>query len=180
MGSGTGLTTPGIIQFSIGNSEEARIYSSGNVGIGTTNPTEKLDVAGDIRVGTGTTGCVKDADNTVIAGTCSSDARLKKNIKPFPAVLDKLSRLSPVHFQWKGEEYPELGLGSAMSFGLIAQEVEDVLPELVTEDGRGHKAIRYNKLPLMLLQAVKELKAENEALKSRIQELESNVKTVRR
>jgi hypothetical protein len=136
--------------------------TSVNVGIGTTTPSDRLHVVGDIRVGTGTTGCVKDADASVIAGTCSSDARLKHSVTPFPETLDKLIMLRPVHFYWRADEYKVRAFGAAQSFGLIAQEVERVLPELVTEDEQGLKAVRYNKLPLLMLQAVKELKAEKD------------------
>lgn len=132
-----------------------------NVGIGTTAPVDRLQVAGDIRVGTGATGCVKDADGTVIAGTCSSDLRLKTAITSFPSVLDKLVRLQPVHFYWRAEEYPDKHFGKSLSFGLVAQDVEDVMPELVGEDEDGYKVVRYSKLPLLMLQAIKDLKTEN-------------------
>ncbi len=135
------------------------------VGIATTAPLDRLHVAGNIRVGTGTTGCVRDADATVIAGTCSSDARLKRNITPFANLLNKLTQLQPVTFHWRSEEFKERHFGTTLSFGLIAQEVEKVLPELVTEDEQGYKAVNYSKLPLLTLQAIKELKAENDALR---------------
>ncbi|HET8677933.1 MAG TPA: tail fiber domain-containing protein, partial [Blastocatellia bacterium] len=149
------------------------IQSTGNVGIGDSTPVDKLDVEGDIRVGTGTTGCVKDADGTVLTGTCSSDARLKREITPFPMLLDKVVMLRPVHFYWRQDEYKDKAFGVGQSFGLIAQEVEEVLPELVTEDEQGLKAVRYNKLAFLMLQAIKELKAENDALKQRLDLLSS-------
>jgi hypothetical protein len=167
-----------------------RLTNSGRLGIGSpAAPDPPLDLlhvqGGDIRVGTGMTGCVKDNDGTVIAGTCPSDARLKQDVEPFPALLGKLAQLQPVHFTWKAQEYPEYGLGSARSFGLIAQEVERVLPELVTQDPRGFKAVRYNELALMLLQAIKELNAQNEqqaqairALQQRIEKLEKLVEVL--
>src|SRR5258705_12184243 len=80
------------------NASRLSILASGNVGVGTTAPADKLQVNGDIRVGSGTTGCVKDANGTVIAGTCSSDLRLKKSITPFPQLLNKLVQLQPVNF----------------------------------------------------------------------------------
>ena len=139
--------------------------TGGNVGVGTNSPADRLHVAGDIRVGTGTTGCVKDANGTVIAGTCSSDLRLKKDITPFHEVLTRLVKLQPVHFCWRSEEYPDKALGESPSFGLIAQDVEQVIPELVTVGTDGVKLVRYNKLPLLMLQAIKELKAENDTLR---------------
>ncbi|HET9531928.1 MAG TPA: DNRLRE domain-containing protein [Blastocatellia bacterium] len=157
-------------QLGTGSSTRILVEANGNVGIGT-GAVDKFQVAGDIRVGTGTTGCVKDADGTVIAGTCSSDLRYKKQITPFSNLIDKLARLQPVHFYWRADEYPEKHFGLRQSFGLIAQEVEQVLPELVAEDEQGYKSVNYSKLPLMLLQAVKELKAENDLLKQRLDEM---------
>lgn len=144
------------------------VRSGGNIGLGTLNPADRLDVAGDIRVGTGTTGCVKDADATVIAGTCSSDRRLKKSITPFGRALEKVASLQPVHFYWRADQYPDRAFGRSESFGLIAQDVEEVLPELVTVDEQGYKAVRYHALPMHLLQAIKDLKAENDDLKRRL------------
>jgi hypothetical protein len=141
-------------------------YLNGRVGIATSVPADMLEVWGDIRVGTGTTGCVKDSDGTVIAGTCASDARLKKNITPFTNTLNQLTQLQPVHFEWRTDEFPDRHFGVARSFGLVAQDVEAILPELVVTDADGFKAIRYSELPLYLLQGLKELKAENDAVKT--------------
>lgn len=151
---------------------------NGRVGVGTATPVDVLQVAGDVRVGTGTTGCVKDADGTVIAGTCSSDLRFKKQVTPFPSSLDKVSRLQPVHFYWRQDEFPERSFGPTQSFGLVAQDVEAVMPELVTTDKEGYRAVKYSELPLHMLQAIKELKAENDELKARLSALESAIKAV--
>jgi hypothetical protein len=151
-----------------GGPVQAVFAGAGNVGIGTAAPADKLHVTADIRVGSGTTGCVKDADGTAIAGTCSSDRRLKKGITPFASSLDKVSRLQPVHFYWRADEFPDRHFGASESFGLIAQDVESVLPELVTTDDKGYKAVRYNALPLHMLQAITELKTENDALKAQL------------
>ncbi len=67
------------------------LLSNGNVGILTTSPVTALQVGGDIRVGTsGTNGCLQNFAGTALAGTCSSDARLKTNILAFAPILDKL------------------------------------------------------------------------------------------
>lgn len=154
--------------------------TGGNVGVGTNSPSDKLHVSGDIRVGTGTTGCVKDANGTVIAGVCSSDLRLKKDILPFHGVLTRLVKLQPVHFRWRSQEHPQKALVDSLSFGLIAQDVEQVVPELVTEGEDGFKLVRYNKLPFLMLQAIKELKAENDALQKKNVALDSRISALER
>jgi hypothetical protein len=109
---------------------------------------------------------VKDADATVIAGTCASDLRFKDHVRPFDAMLEKVTRLRPVTFTWRAAEFPSRGFGTRESYGLIAQEVEAVLPELVTVDADGYRAVNYSRLPLVTLQALTELKAENDALRA--------------
>jgi len=163
------------------------LLPSGNVGIGTPAdvngiPTaaDKLQVFGDIRVGSsGTGGCVKNFAGTGLIGVCASDRRFKKDITPFAPVLDAFTRLQPVHYFWRSAEFPERHFGDAKNYGLIAQDVETVLPELVVTNDDGYKAIDYSKLPLLTIQAVKELNAEvhalrteNEELKQRFAELE--------
>ena len=160
------------------------IMPDGNVGIGTFTeiPTiaDKLQVFGDIRVGTtGTDGCLKSFDGTALAGTCSSDRRFKKDIVPFAPALGRLTALQPVHYRWRAVEFPERHFGDAQTYGLIAQDVEQVLPELVATGDDGYKAVDYSKLPLLTIQALKELNAEvrglrteNDELKQRLAELE--------
>jgi ethanolamine utilization microcompartment shell protein EutS/prefoldin subunit 5 len=144
--------------------ERLRIVSSGNVGIGTITPAVALQVAGDIRVGTaGTNGCIQNYAGTALAGTCSSDARLKTAIEPFGLVLEKVAQLRPVHYRWRTAEYPEYHFGAARNPGLLAQEVAKVFPELVVTDARGHKMVNYSELPYLTLAALDELKAQQEA-----------------
>jgi hypothetical protein len=139
------------------------------VGMGTSSPVEKLQVVGDIRVGTsGTNGCVKGFDGTAIAGICSSDLRLKTNIQPFGPLLNKLAQLQPVSFNWRVEQFPEYHFGPSRASGLIAQEVEKVFPEMVSTDERGYKVVNYSELPYLLLQAVRELKEEKDKLQDQI------------
>ena len=135
--------------------------------------TDKLQVFGDIRVGTtGTNGCLKKFDGNFLAGTCSSDRRFKKDITPFGHVLDQVTALQPVHYSWRAADFPERHFGDGRAYGLIAQEVEQTLPELVVTDADGYKAVDYSQLPLLTIQAVKDLKSENDALKQRVSELE--------
>ena len=156
----------------------AAVMPDGNVGIGTFTdiPTvlDKLQVFGDIRVGTsGTNGCLNNFAGTGIAGTCASDRRFKKDITPFGPALASVTALQPVHYFWRAAEFPERHFSDAhRAYGLIAQDVEAVLPELVVTNEDGYKAVDYSKLPLLTIQAVKDLKAENDALKERVTGLE--------
>ena len=160
------------------------VLPTGNVGLdtpldvnGLPTATDKLQVFGDVRVGTtGTNGCVKNFAGTGLIGTCSSDRRLKKNITPFGSVLEQVIALQPVHFNWRVDEFPDRHFGDSRAYGLIAQDVEEALPELVVTGDDGYKQVDYSKLPLLTIQAVKELKSENDALKQRVADLEKMMK----
>jgi hypothetical protein len=125
-----------------------------------------VDIGGQLNVDSDVivAGCVY-ASGYVIGGTCSSDARLKKNIQHFPLVLDKLVQLQPVSYNWRTEEFPQRHLDTARTSGLIAQEVEKVFPEMVSLDEGGFKRVNYGGLPFLMLQAIRELKAENDSLR---------------
>lgn len=139
------------------------------VGIGTTAPATPLQVVGDIRVGTaGTNGCVQRFDATAIAGTCSSDLRFKRNITPFTSLLDKFTQLRPVHYYWRAADFPAKRFGAGQSYGLIAQEVEQVMPELVSVDAEGYKLVDYSKLPLLAVQAIREQQSLIERQRSQL------------
>ena len=66
-------------------------------------------------------------------------------------------------------EYPGWGFKDSKQIGLVAQNVEEVIPELVSTDKKGYKAVSYDKLTAVLVEAIKELKAENERLKGHLE-----------
>ncbi len=104
------------------------------------------------------------ASNNIIAYGSPSDIRLKENIKTYENALDKVLKLRGVEYDWKEgtDEYETTNLRH--DIGFIAQEVEEVEPLLVRPDDSGYLAIRDRAVPAMLVEAIKELKAElNEA-----------------
>jgi hypothetical protein len=142
---------------------------AGRVAIGTSSMSDKLRVLGDIRIGTtGNNGCIKEADGDILVGTCPSDLALKKDIAPLSPVLARLASLKPVSFAWRADEFPDMHLGSGSDLGLIAQEVEQVFPEMVVQDEHGLKSVRYHHLPLLLLQGIGELQDENDSLREEL------------
>jgi hypothetical protein len=143
------------------------------VGIGTATPNGSfaLDVIGSGRFSTVFATCGVFGGTSY--GTCPSDARFKQDVRAFGPVLDRVSRLEPVRFTWRASEFPARGFDSTVNIGLIAQDVERVLPEMVTTDADGYKRVNYGELPYLTLAAVKELKGENDALKARIAALEA-------
>lgn len=106
-------------------------------------------------------------DIIAFSTSVSSDAKLKENIENVDNALDKVSQLNGVEFDWKD--------GRGKSAGVIAQDVEKVLPQAVrdTEDfeGEEYKAVEYNQLSALMIEAIKELKEENKELRSMIEEL---------
>lgn len=106
-----------------------------------------------------------DGTNLVCGGTvtASSDESLKENISPIENALGKVIDLRGVEF-----DYKETG---EHSIGLIAQEVEQVLPDLVHENGEGIKSVAYQNIVAVLIEAVKEQQIQIELLKYEINSL---------
>jgi len=199
------------------------ILNNGNVGIGTANPSQKLDVAGAITISEGTpeavlapgfqqvggdsilwygnklrikTASTGEAGNRVtiydngdtaignadpqgyklyVLGPVwgsggylqPSDAKFKTNVMPISNALDIVLRLSGVTFNWN-EEYKDKGYPTGRDYGVIAQEVETVMPEAVREGQDGEKAVAYTKIIPVLIQAIKEQQREIEVLKAKV------------
>jgi len=109
----------------------------------------KVDTSGNLSV---------SAD---VIAYASSDKRLKDNLKPIENSLDKVSKLSGYEFDWNDKQETFKG----HDVGVIAQEVEEVLPEVVQTRDTGYKAVKYEKIVPLLIEAIKELKEEVEELK---------------
>jgi hypothetical protein len=138
------------------------LFVEGSVGIGIADyDGYKLNVAGEAYASGGWSGP-------------PSDLRFKQDIEGIEGALDRVLGLRGVVFRWRREEYEDKGFPEGKHLGVIAQEVEKVIPEVIDEGPDGAKLVAYTELIPVLIESIKELKAENDALKGRIEVLESS------
>jgi hypothetical protein len=104
-----------------------------------------------------------DATNDIVAFS-SSDIRFKENITPIENALDKISKISGNTYDWKAENKIEHGY-EGNDVGVIAQEIEAVLPQLVQTRENGFKAVKYDKLVALLIEGIKEQQTQIEKLR---------------
>jgi len=145
---------------------ERMTIRNGNVGIGTTAPTDKLHVIGDLRI----TGVARKPGGG--SWTSSSDARLKKKLSTLTHSLERLLQLRGVQFEWKEPE--KMGDLSGPQIGLVAQEVEKVFPEWVSSDPEGYKELTIRGFEALTVEALRELKNDVEDLKKRLDKMPAN------
>jgi len=105
-----------------------------------------------------------DASNDVVAFS-TSDIRLKNNIKTIDKALDKVNSIQGIEFDWIEKE--KVHGNSGHDIGVIAQEIEKVLPDVVTTRDNGYKAVKYEKIVPLLIEAIKELTNEVNELKNK-------------
>ena len=129
------------------NTERIRVNNTGNVGIGTTAPSERLHVSGNILA------------NGNISST--SDARFKENIRSIDNPLEKVLKI-------EGVVYDRIDSEEKDNIGFIAQDFEQIIPELVRTDDEGYKSINYQNMVAVLVEAMKEQQKEIVELKNRL------------
>ena len=144
--------------------------TTNNVGIGTTSPSDKLEVNGVLRVdilgSAGSTQLCRNASNQI--SSCSSSRRFKSHIAALPTGLSLINRLRPITFDWKPNGEPDLGL--------VAEEVAEVEPLLVTRNDKGEvEGVKYDRLGVVLINVVKEQQAQIEVQKKEIAALKKLV-----
>ena len=145
---------------SISSTTVMTLRETGNVGIGTYTPNVALDVDGSIEY----TGTITDV----------SDERLKENVHPIDGALDKVEAITGVYFNMI--DTPE-----QTELGVIAQEVQKVLPEAVNvvDEENGYLGVSYTSLVPVLIEAVKALKEKNEALEIENKALKQDVQQIK-
>jgi len=165
--AGAGLTGGGTIAanrtFNIGAGTGVTVNAN-DIAIGqavATSSDVRFDSIGVNTAAPGTSGVIRAASD--IVAFYSSDERLKDNVVVIDNALEKVESLRGVEFDWNDKQ--EIYEGHDV--GVIAQDVEKVLPELVENRDNGYKAVKYEKLTAVLIQAVKELSAKVKELENK-------------
>jgi hypothetical protein len=171
----SGISTSGNGGYFTSTSGYGLIVENGNVGIGVTDPCEVLDINGTARLrGISAAGpdegatVVVDANGKLLYRIQISSKRYKTNIEDLELNTDAVLRIRPVSFRYKSSGRQDIGL--------IAEEVAEHLPDLVIYDEAGRpQAVKYDRVALYLLQAVK---AQQERLAELEQRLEAFERTM--
>jgi hypothetical protein len=100
-----------------------------------------------------------------------SDKRLKKDIKPIESSLDKILGLQGVSYKWKEQRIDDRQTSDRQHYGVIAQQVEEVIPEIVDNDKNQKKRVAYMELIPVLIEAMKEQQREQEKINQVQQEI---------
>lgn len=117
-------------------------------------------------------------NGSTICAPCPSDERAKINVISLEKSLDKVLSLRGVSFNWNSEVVPDRANRQQVSVGLIAQEVEQVVPEVVvseTIEGQQLKTVEYGNLTALLIEAIKEQQEQINTLKQTVDELSTKL-----
>jgi hypothetical protein len=145
--------------------EAMRIQGNGNVGIKTAAPAQRLHVIGHLL-----------ASGTIT----SSDERYKEGIQDLKNSTDLLASIRPVAYNFRTEEFAEGQFDDKLHYGIIAQELETVLPNLVYTDLEGYKGINYTELIPLLIKSNQEQQAQIEEQQNQINQLIDAVKALKK
>ena len=149
-----------------------RHYSNGpKVGINNTSPTHTLDITGDLNV----------SGQIYAASFNGSDIKLKENIRDLESSIDIIKKLKPRRFDWKERrrDWAESDPHQFNDIGFIAQEIKEILPEVVVEGLTGPKGeekylhVSYAKLTPILVKAIQENQSTLEDLERRLNIIEN-------
>ena len=108
----------------------------------------------------------------------SSDARLKMNFASIDGALSKVLSMNGKYYDWRTTEFPNRGLEEGRQVGVIAQEIEKILPEVVVTDDDGYKSVEYGHIVPVLIEAIKEQQKIIDGQKSTIDDLKASLENV--
>jgi hypothetical protein len=108
----------------------------------------------------------------------SSDRRFKKNISTVSGALQKLSKLNPVNYDWRQDEFENKGFNDKKQWGFIAQEIKEIFPELVGKDDEDFLTLNYQGFVPLLTKAVQEQQEEIDSQQKEIDALKSQLQMI--
>ena len=101
----------------------------------------------------------------------SSDARFKNDIRDISDPVDMVMKMRGVNYLWKSDEYSDKGFPAGRHYGVIAQEIEKVIPGIVNEGPDGEKAVAYNEIIPFLIEAIKKQQSQIDELEKKVAHL---------
>ncbi len=142
-------------------------FDAGKVGVGTNSPAYDMQVDGDLDV----TGEL----------TAASDQRLKKNISTIQNASSLIAQLRAVSYEFRTDEFSDMRLAEGQKMGLIAQELEKILPALVStaDTEEALKSVNYMELIPLLIAAVQELQEENHTYRKEMSSIKSDLEEIK-
>jgi hypothetical protein len=150
------FTTPGIVDL------VTMDFNTNRMGIMRSPTSYTLEVGGTIWAN----------GSTISAGsTVWSDARYKYDIIPLSGSLEDVLKMEGVRYQWRRSEFPDLNFPEGEQIGVIAQEMEKIVPQVVYTGPDGYKSVSYEKLVPVLIEAIKEQQKQIDELKAMLNQL---------
>jgi hypothetical protein len=156
----------GFFQLNTGGTTRVTVSNAGNVGIGSSVPSQKLHVVGNICA----TGSI---------GACS-DIRYKTNILSLTNALTAITSLHGIYYNWDKKKIGKDAYTKERQIGFSAQEIEQYFPEIVQTDAKGYKAIDYSRLTPILTEAIKEQQQTIEQQRELLNQQKEDVKLLHR
>jgi hypothetical protein len=153
-----GGTTGDLLRVRAAGDTKLIVTNDGRVGVEGSNPSEKLDVLGNVR-------CVSVIE--------TSDMRLKREVRELEGALEAVLALRGVSFEWDPAKYPAGDPGRKLGF--LAQEVREVLPEAVKQAEDGYLSVSYSAVVPVLVEAVTEQQALLDEQRAHVDELLARV-----
>ncbi len=160
-GNPTSSVDGGVIYNNTAATRGLQFRTNGNITRMTLSNTGNLTVTGSVTASCGLLIC--------------SDARYKKNITGLDNSLDNILKINGVRYNLRQSDFPEKNFSDKNQIGFIAQDLEKIFPEMVFTDEKGYKSVDYGRLTPVLVEAVKELSAKNEALKNKNEKIEARL-----
>jgi hypothetical protein len=156
------MSDPGNTDYAIGISSLSLWHSVPSSSYAGT-PTAFRWYAGTTNIATLTgTGTFSTSGDVIAFST--SDKNLKDNITPISNPIEKIQKIGGYEFDWNDKQ----DVYEGHDIGVIAQEIEEVLPELVQTRDNGYKAVKYDKIVALLIEAIKDQQKQIDELKSKI------------